>query len=302
MKTKTIWMAVGGAVAMVALWLLVAAAPDPTQFHVPGALTLGGKTNVYTDDGSALFRNGVVVGGGGDTLWTNGILGAVTLVTPTNVVNVPGLGGGYQVGSFGSISNNWTGGADFQGDAFLAEANASIDGYSNPWFLDMSTYIDAGTYGFFNASVQTNAATMTMKSLVSGQQGESRFQVDVSGDNPGGNGMSFTVTGTNILQLFPSGKLTLAGVVDPPSVLYDPNTRLNAARQAKEQLTKDKGGGMLLFFNKETTNLEVLIPNTGQFYSISMTPVEKIEPLSLVVKTSVETKPQRQGSSRKPKR
>lgn len=99
MRAKTIWTAVGGAVAMVALWLVTAAAPDPAQGHFP-AITIGGLTNVYTDLGSALLRNGVPVGGGGSTVWTNSsgvnqLLNSDPLIfgSYTNVVNSASVAG-----------------------------------------------------------------------------------------------------------------------------------------------------------------------------------------------------------------
>lgn len=94
-----------------ALFALIAAAPDPNVSHLP-ALSLNGKTNVISDNGTALTRDGVVIGTGGsfanavsnsvasagllavDATKTNGI--AATLAHVTNAMGIfTGAAGSY---------------------------------------------------------------------------------------------------------------------------------------------------------------------------------------------------------------
>ncbi len=79
-----------------------------------------------------------------------------------------------------------------------------------------------------------------------------------------------------------NGKLDLAGMIDPPSLLLDAVTRAKIARQSTREIAPEKRDGALLFFNVETKRLEVYLPREGGFYDLNGKLLEKIVPPTLV--------------------
>src|SRR5262249_9131563 len=88
-------------------FLLVALAATIVNYSDFPAIRLGGTTNQVSDNGTALTRNGIPIGGGGDSLWATN----ATQLYPTNA---PGTGlvrldqyGNLAIGTDGAIANNW---------------------------------------------------------------------------------------------------------------------------------------------------------------------------------------------------
>lgn len=133
MKTK--WKV---ALAVGAVVLLAGAAADINR-HFPGGITLSGNSHVYTDSGTELQRDGVAVGGGGDTIWTN-VAGNIQTAS-TNSVQIVGENGGYYYGSWAAIGHNYNPTPN-PGDVLIAEQNGD-DGPTPKMFVDVTNAKEA---------------------------------------------------------------------------------------------------------------------------------------------------------------
>ena len=69
-------------------------------------------------------------------------------------------------------------------------------------------------------------------------------------------------------DLYVGGKIYATGGVDPSYVLYDPMTREEIKEMAKE-ISEDKKGGAMMFFNGETKQFEYYLPVEDRFESLS---------------------------------
>ena len=66
-----------------------------------------------------------------------------------------------------------------------------------------------------------------------------------------------------------ANKIYTSNPIDPPSVLYDPETRESIAQLASRTITPDHADGALLFYNRDTGQLEVYKMSEGVFCSLS---------------------------------
>jgi hypothetical protein len=69
-------------------------------------------------------------------------------------------------------------------------------------------------------------------------------------------------------DVYISGKITSTGGYDPPYVLYDPQTREQITTRVANEVLEEKLGGAVLFFNKDTQQLEVKIGE--RYFKITM--------------------------------
>jgi len=69
-------------------------------------------------------------------------------------------------------------------------------------------------------------------------------------------------------DVYISGKITSTGGYDPPYVLYDPQTREQITTRVADEIPEEKLGGAVLFFNKDTQQLEVKIGE--RYFKITM--------------------------------
>lgn len=87
------------------------------------------------------------------------------------------------------------------------------------------------------------------------------FTLDVAGDGH--------FTG----DLNVDGKINLVGVVDPPSVLFDEQSRDNIKAMVLKQVPKDKQAGAAMFFNKDTHRIEVYVASENVYYDLNGQPL-----------------------------
>lgn len=84
-------------------------------------------------------------------------------------------------------------------------------------------------------------------------------------------------------------KIYTSSAIDPPSVLYDPQTRQAIARMAKETITPDHADGALLFYNRVTGQLEVYKMSEGVFSSVTGEVLETLPQPEMPNDEDVET-------------
>ena len=77
-----------------------------------------------------------------------------------------------------------------------------------------------------------------------------------------------------------TGKLTSDGGNDPPYVLYNYETRLSVAERVVREVPPDKLDGAVLFFNGETSQMEVFLPATGEYRSLQGEVLASIAPIT----------------------
>jgi len=70
------------------------------------------------------------------------------------------------------------------------------------------------------------------------------------------------------------GKVDASGGVDPPYVLYDPQTRQETIDIIGEEVPLGKQNGAALYFNKETNKLEVYFAKENRFFELGMYEIE----------------------------
>jgi len=71
-----------------------------------------------------------------------------------------------------------------------------------------------------------------------------------------------------------TGKITASGGVDPPYVLYDPQTRDRLVARVLEEVPLDKQRGASLYYNEETDQLEVYFADRDKFFEVAMTEIQ----------------------------
>jgi len=77
-----------------------------------------------------------------------------------------------------------------------------------------------------------------------------------------------------------TGKLTSDGGNDPPYVLYNHETRSSIVERIKKEVLPDKLNGAVLFFNGDRSQLELFLPNKGEFRSLDGKVLETVEPIT----------------------
>jgi hypothetical protein len=65
-----------------------------------------------------------------------------------------------------------------------------------------------------------------------------------------------------------TGKVTSSGGYDPPYVLYDNENRRKIIDRVMEEVPTNKLSGAVMFFNGETSQMELFLPDKGEFRSI----------------------------------
>jgi hypothetical protein len=73
------------------------------------------------------------------------------------------------------------------------------------------------------------------------------------------------------------GKVYSFGGYDPPYVLYDRQTRDEIVEKVKKEVAPEKQDGAVLFFNKDTHQLETYVPAEGKFYNLNGTVVQALQ-------------------------
>jgi len=87
----------------------------------------------------------------------------------------------------------------------------------------------------------------------------------------------FTVIG----NIFLTGKLTSVGGNDPPYVLYNYETRKSIIKRVGEEVPPDKLSGAVLFYNGEKSEMEVFLPEKGEFRKLSGELLETTTPITM---------------------
>lgn len=77
-----------------------------------------------------------------------------------------------------------------------------------------------------------------------------------------------------------TGKLTSDGGNDPPYVLYNYETRQSVVKRVIKEVPPDKLDGAVLFFNGETSQMEIFIPQKGEFRSLTGELLQSIGPIT----------------------
>jgi hypothetical protein len=81
------------------------------------------------------------------------------------------------------------------------------------------------------------------------------------------------------------GKLTHSGSADPPFVLYNYETRQSIIDRVMDEIPPDKLGGGVLFFNGEISQMELFIPNKGEFRGLGGEILEIVQPITETFET-----------------
>jgi len=123
-------------------------------------------------------------------------------------------------------------------DAYLDDVHAGD--------LDVTGYIGANSPAF---GIFTN--------LIVGYTASCQGDLGVSGD--------FGVSGNVTV----GGKIDAWGGLDPAYILYDRQTRDGIVEKVKKEVSPEKQGGAVLFFNGDTHQLETYVSAEGKFYNLS---------------------------------
>jgi len=100
----------------------------------------------------------------------------------------------------------------------------------------------------------------------------------------GSNATRFRIDGSGNIHLYGNvhctGKLTSNGGYDPAYVLYDYQTRKTLIELVRKEISPNKLGGAVLFFNGERQSLELFLPLKGEFRSLNGKLLEKTDPIT----------------------
>jgi hypothetical protein len=77
-----------------------------------------------------------------------------------------------------------------------------------------------------------------------------------------------------------TGKLTSDGGNDPPYVLYNNEARKTIADRVTREVPPDKLGGAVVFFNGETSQMEIFLPSKGEFQNLRGERLASITPIT----------------------
>jgi len=190
-------------------------------------------------------------GTGGQSFFGDGTGRTVTLLSGSYALEVAQGAGYFNLGSYTADLCSFAGGYfyDTANSATLADGTYAINA-SGPSYFEVG-----GTDTAIEAYQNNNAggAAGYFHSIAG-----SVYLADVS------NNYAINATG----DVYISGKVTSTGGYDPPYVLYDPQTREQITTRVADEIPEEKLGGAVLFFNKDTQQLEVKIGE--RYFKITM--------------------------------
>lgn len=171
-----------GGIALVGL--VIGAVQSPTiEHHAP--FTVNGKTNIWSDSGSAPTWNGSALGGGGDTIWTNNPV--ATFQSATNILFIPtgitvgenteSIWGSYS-GQYGESLVSIHDASHGDVDRFEIFLSSTLDGtFANDASVDLYGTSDSANIAVFQGISNVNAGW-----LIRGSHAETRINSqDASG-------------------------------------------------------------------------------------------------------------------------
>jgi hypothetical protein len=183
-------------------------------------------------------------------------------------------GGRYVYLADGGYAVNATGGPSYfsgvnGGDVYL--------GYLSSGGMVYAADTSSNTVGLCDGTYAINAVGASLFTISAGYAVEGYNDSNVSG----AGGYFHSVAGSVYLadvsnnyainatgDVYISGKVTSTGGYDPPYVLYDPQTREQITTKVAAEIPTEKLGGAVLFFNKDTQQLEVKIGE--RYFKITM--------------------------------
>lgn len=227
-------------------------APD-RKFEINTGAATGGMRLTYNDaNGSATIYSDMLIDANGDL--------AIT-ATGGDII----------------LSENTTIGTGEAGVDYVLNFNGETSDGSLTWMEDEYTFSFLGSVGIPDDSSLSWLNTFSSIRYSSGD-GILYINSEAGIEITPAEG-TVTVSG----DLYVTGKITGAGGIDPPYMLFDLQTREDIVQLVNEKVPLEKRTGATMFFNSTTNQMEIFVASEGKFYDLSGNLLGQGEALDTIV-------------------